>query len=479
MQLSKLLKNIDKYMLIGGDKNILGLSNNADQCKKGSLFFVIDGIKNKGVDFVDKAINNGAIAIITNKKLNIDITQVVVEDVRKCMSIVAKQYYNCACDKLKIIGITGTNGKTTSSYLVKNILSIAGFNVGIIGTNGVYIDNKKIGNDLTTPDPINLHKYFSDMVKQGVDYCIMEVSAHAIDLKKVYGIKYRVGLFTNITNEHLDYFGSMKNYSKCKLNWFNKENMCEAVYNVDDDYGKALAKSNNVPNITYGINNPSNTFAVNIENSIMGTSFFVNSLDGIFNIKSKLVGRYNVYNILGAISVCKLLNIRDEYILNGINTLEYIDGRCNITKYGNNYIVIDFAHTPDGFEKVISTFKSLAKGKLITIFGCVDYSDIKKRVLMGTVASKYSDYVILTADNPNFDNVKDINKDIKCGFKRFKNYIEIEDRIEAIKYGISLLCSEDILLILGKGGEYKQLIMGKNVEYNEQEIVNNFIRVGE
>lgn len=477
MQLSKLLCEVNKYMLIGSDVDIKHLSCNSNMCKKDSLFFAIDGFTYKGSNFVNEAINNGAIAVITNKKLNINVPQVIVEDVRKCMSLVAKQFNNNASNKLKIIGITGTNGKTTSSYILNNILSVAGFSVGIIGTNGVYIDNKLISEDLTTPDPINLHYYFNEMVKRKVDYCIMEVSAHAIDLKKVDGIRFRVGLLTNITNEHLDYFGSIKNYAKCKLSWFNSYNIEEAVYNVDDVYGMQLAKQNSIPNITYGLNSPSNTFAVNINTTIDGTTFFANSLDSLFDINTKLIGEYNVYNILGAISVCKLLNIRDEHIFNGVNSLQYVDGRCNITKLNNNnYIVIDFAHTPDGFSKVLSTFKNIIKGKIITIFGCVDYSDYKKRVLMGNIASMYSDYIILTADNPNFTNVKDINKDIKKGFKKFKNYTEIDSREDAIKYGISLLCNNDALIILGKGGEHKQLIMGKKFEYNEQEIVNNFIK---
>lgn len=477
MKVSKLVSNVQKYLLIGEDVDVTSLSNKSKGCKKNCLFFCIDGINNNGVKFVNEAIENGATCVITSKKLKINVTQIIVDDVRECMSKISKTFYGNACDKLKIIGITGTNGKTTSSFIIQHILNVAGFSVGVIGTNGVFIDNKLISEDLTTPDPIELHYYFKEMKKQNCDFVIMEASAHAIYLKKLVGINFRVGLFTNITNEHLDFFGSMKNYAKCKLSFFNKENIKEAVYNVDSAYGRLLAKLNEIPSITYGIYNPSNTFAINIETSFNGSKFVVNALDTIFKIDTKLIGEHNVYNILGAISVCKLLNIRDEYIEQGVNSLLQVDGRCNVTKLNNNnYIIVDFAHTPDGFEKILGVFRKLVKGKLITIFGCVEYSDVKKRVLMGKVASNYSDYIILTSDNPNNTSVFKINRDIKAGFKRFKNYTEIEDRKKAIEYGISLLCKNDALLILGKGGEHKQVVMGNVLKYNEQEVVNNLLK---
>lgn len=477
MRLSELLNDIDKYMMIGEDVEISHLAHHSGLCKNGSLFFAIDGLNVKGAKYVNEAISNGAIAVITSTKLKVNIPQVVVDDVRYVMSIVSKSFYDNACNKLKIIGITGTNGKTTSSFIIKNILAVSGFSVAVIGTNGVYIDNKLISEDLTTPDPIDMHMYFDMMVRENVDYCIMEVSAHAIDLSKVAGIKFKVGLFTNISNEHLDYFGNMRNYAKCKLSFFDSKYIEEAVINVDDTYGMELAKKNVVPSITYGVFNPSNTFAVNMYSTFSGSKYMVNALDSLYDIDTCLIGEHNVYNVLGAISVCKLLNIRDEYILKGVNSLSMIDGRCNITKLkNNNHIVIDFAHTPDGFENILSVLRRLAKGKMITIFGCVDYSDAKKRALMGSVASKYSDFIILTSDNPNYMEVSKINKDIKHGFKKFKEYTEIDDRAEAIKYGMSLLCHDDALVILGKGGEHKQVIMGQKFQYNEQEVVNNLLQ---
>ena len=392
------------------------------------------------------------------------------------MSLISKKFYNNACDKLKIIGIVGTNGKTTTSYILKSILEHNNHKVGVIGTNGVYIDNKYIEEELTTPDPINLHNYLFRMLKANVEYVIMEVSAHAIDLYKVAGIKFCIGLFTNISNEHLDYFDTIENYAKCKMKFFDELYIKEAVINVDDEWGVKIARKNAVPCITYGIYNPANTFAINIDTSLHGTKFVVNTLDEIFDINTTLIGEYNVYNILGAISVCKILGIDNDVIVHGISGLEKVDGRCNIIKTGSNYIVIDFAHTPDGFEKILSTIKSFATGKVVTVFGCVGYSDSNKRKLMGSVASKYSDYIVLTSDNPNFVKVATINGDIKKGFGKFENYIEIEDRVEAIKFGIGMLCKSDVLVLLGKGGERKQVINGKSIEYNEIEIVNNLIQ---
>ena len=477
MRLVDLIEDIDKYLYIGEDVEISHLSHHSDLCEMGSLFFAIEGTKINGTKYIESAISNGAVAVVTSKKLKVNIPQVIVDNVRLAMAIISKKFYDNACDRLKIIGIVGTNGKTTSSYLIKNILAVSGFSVGLIGTNGIYIDNNRIAEDLTTPDPIDIHRYISYMVESGVDYCIMEVSAHAIDLYKVAGIKFKVGLYTNISNEHLDYFVSMKNYINCKKKFFDSRYIEEAVINVDDEVGMSIAKKNSIPCVTYGMYNPSNTFAVNVVSNINGSKFVVNALDSIISIETSLIGEYNVYNILGAISVCKLLSIRDENIECGIRSLENIEGRCNITKIkNNNYIVIDFAHTPDGMENILSVLRRMSKGKIVTIFGCVDYSDTKKRSLMGQVASKYSDYIILTSDNPNFADVKTINKDIKYGFHKFKNYTEIEDRVEAIRYGMSMLCQDDMLVILGKGGEKKQVVCGEKLEYNEQKIVNNLLR---
>lgn len=475
MLLTNLLKNVEKYMMIGNDINIRHLSHCSSLCVKDTLFFAIDGTKEDGAKYVEEAIECGAIAVVTNKRLKVNIAQIIVDDVRETMSLIAKAFYHNASDKLKIIGIVGTNGKTTSSFIIKNILTFAGFTVGVVGTNGVYIDNNRISEDLTTPDPIDLHKYLDIMKKAKVDYVIMEVSAHAIDLKKIKGIRFKVGLYTNISNEHLDYFGTMKNYTKCKLSFFNNDIVDEAVYNIDDDYGVELARNYNVPNITYGLDSPSNTFAIDIVESIDGTKFIVNSLDSIFKIDTKLLGKHNVYNILGAMSVCKLLNINDKYIELGVNTIDKIDGRCNVIRVNNNYVIIDFAHTPDGFEKILSTIRGVCKGKVITLFGCVGYSDTRKRSIMGNVASRYSDYIILTSDNPGDTDIKKINRDIKSGFKKYKNYIEIDDRRDAIKYGLGLLCSSDVLVLLGKGGEHKQIIMNEIFKYNEEEVVNNLI----
>lgn len=475
MRLSNLIVDIEKYIFIGEDVDINNLSHNSKNCTSGTLYFAISGTTYNGKDYVEEAISNGAVAIITESKLDINIPQVIVDNVRKSMAYISKAFYGNACDKLKIIGIVGTNGKTTSSYILKHILEFGKHKVGVIGTNGVYIGNKYIEEELTTPDPINLHNYFLRMLKSKVEYVIMEVSAHAIDLYKIAGIKFDVGLYTNISNEHLDYFGTMENYANCKMKFFDELYINEAVINIDDDYGIKIARMNAVPSITYGIHNPANTFAVNIDMSLYGTKFVVNILDEIFDINTKLIGVHNVYNILGAISVCKILGVDNDVISNGISVLQKVDGRCNIIKRGSNYIVIDFAHTPDGFENILSTIKSFANGKVVTVFGCVGYSDSIKRSLMGEVASKYSDFVILTADNPNYAQVSSINNDIKKGFDKFESYIEIEDRVEAIKFGLGMLCKSDVLVLLGKGGERKQVINGEAIEYNELQIVNNLL----
>ena len=209
MKISDLIVDLEKYIFIGEDIDITGLTHNSKDCNNGYLYFVISGRNDTGANYINEAINNGAVAIVTESKINVNIPQIIVDNSREAMSLISKKFYDDACDKLNIVGIVGTNGKTTCSYIIKSILQYSGYNIGVIGTNGVYIGNKYINEELTTPDPINLHEYFYDMVSSGIKYCVMEVSAHAIDLYKVAGIRFSVGLFTNISNEHLDYFDNM------------------------------------------------------------------------------------------------------------------------------------------------------------------------------------------------------------------------------------------------------------------------------
>ncbi|MBQ2863846.1 MAG: UDP-N-acetylmuramoyl-L-alanyl-D-glutamate--2,6-diaminopimelate ligase [Clostridia bacterium] len=479
MELSNLIKNLNVVKFVGNNNpNILGVAFNSKQVKKGYVFVCLTGSKTDGVNYVLEAINNGAVACVAEQELSLKVPLVVVKNARVSLSLMCKQFYGNACDNLKIIMVTGTNGKTSVCYLINSILKYNNFKCALIGTNGIFYDNKQLYYGLTTPDPTELHYYFNELKNMGVTHVVMEASAHAIKLNKLVGIKAEQIIFTNLTEEHLDYFYSMEEYSNTKLNFINASNCNLAITNVDDGYGVKVLKSG-VQTLSYGLVNPADTFALNITNKISGLEFCVNVMDEIINIKSSLCGLYNVYNLMAAITSAHCLGVKPNVIKKGIENLSCIPGRFN--KYFldlNKLVVVDFAHTPDGFLKLLSEVKTFRRGKIITMFGCVGYSDSLKRKHMAEVASKFSDEIILTTDNPNFVKFADICQDVLKGVS--VPCTQIENRAEAIKHAMFNLKENDTLLILGKGAETSNLINGikvphsdlAEVEYNIQNFYN-------
>ena len=373
---------------------------------------------------------------------------------------------------MKIIGISGTNGKTTSSYIIKNILKSAGKRTGVIGTNAVYIEDIFYKATLTTPDPHELFYIFDKMQKSGVEYVVMEVSAHALDLYKVWGVVFEVGLFTNFSRDHLDYFNTMEKYKDVKRMFFCKDYCKTCVFNIDDSVGREFFDFCNVNKISYGILNPSDVFAINLEMSIVGSKFVVNANDEIMYIDTSLAGKFNVYNILGAISVCSHLKISQDQIVAGIFTMPEVDGRFNRYAVGDKNVVIDFAHTPDGVENVLRTAKSLTKGNVVTVFGCGGNRDAGKRPEMGRIAQKYSDKVILTSDNPRFEDPYKIIADVQKGAT---NAMVIENRTQAIITAITTAEKNSTIMILGKGAEDYQEIDGVKHPYSDKAVVEELI----
>lgn len=474
MLLSNLIKNINvKDVLNNNNPNILGIKFNSKDVKKGDLFVCLKGTKN-GSDYVFEAIKNGAVACVSEEKLDVLVPLIVVENSRVALSLICKNFYDSTCDDLKIIMVTGTNGKTSISYILYNILQQNKTKCALIGTNGIFYDNKQLYYGLTTPDPTDLHYYFLQLKKLGVQVVVMEASAHAIKLNKLVGIKAEQIIFSNLTNEHLDYFKTMDEYANTKLNFINSLNTNLAITNVDDDYGIKVLKSN-VPVISYGLKNPADSFAVDINNSIMGLNFCANVMDEIIEVSSSLVGLYNVYNILAGITSAYCLGVSVGNIQAGLKNLKQIPGRFNKFILDlNKLIIVDFAHTPDGFINILSEVKSLRKGgKIITLFGCVGYSDSQKRIEMGEIASKFSDCLIITTDNINFENFDvvcdDITKNVSVPYEK------VFDREKAISKAFLLLKENDTLLILGKGAETSNLINGVKVPHSDLKCVEKCI----
>ena len=366
----------------------------------------------------------------------------------------------------------GFCSKILPGAIFNSIFNVSGIKCAIIGTNGIYYDNKQLYYGLTTPDPIDLHYYFKQLYNLGVKVVIMEASAHAIALNKLCGINAEAMLYTNLTYEHVDFFENMQNYVNTKINYINNGGFKFIVANGDCEYAKLI--NSKLPLVFYGLQNPAQTFAVNINYSILGTDFFVNCFDEVFQVKSSLIGLYNVYNLLGCITIAYLFGLSNEQICLGIKNLKHIPGRFNLYNLDlNNKVVIDFAHTPDGFYSVLNEIKKLRQGKIITIFGCVGYSDVIKRNQMGKIANKYSNELIITTDNINFQDFNkvalDITKFVTVPFSL------IPDRKQAIMQGVNKLTQNDTLVILGKGAETYNLINGEKVKHNDFEALKQAV----
>ena len=472
MLLAQLFEGVN-CIIKGSDVDIKNVQKNSSDKVTSGLFFCYQGINSNGEDFVGEAINNGAVAIVVEEYLPFNLTQIKVDNVRKIIAKVCSNFFGSPDKKLKIIGVTGTNGKTTTTYILKNILKTAGKKVGLIGTNNVEIGEVFYKATLTTPDPQELFDIFSKMVKAQIEYVVMEVSAHALDLYKVWGVKFEVGAFTNLTRDHLDYFGNMQSYKKAKATFFNKTYCRNCVFNLDDDVGREFYNKCDCNKYSYALINPSDLFAVDIEMSISGSKYVVNCLDEIMYIQTVLPGKFNIYNCMAAILVARLLNISTDHIVAGLYTLASVKGRFNLFEVEGKSVVIDFAHTPDGIENVLRTAKSLSKGSITTIFGCGGNRDKGKRQTMGQIASKYSDKVILTSDNPRFENAYQIIDQIKQGAN---DAIVIENRREAIITGITTSGKDSCILILGKGAEDYQEINGIKYPYSDYTVVEEYIK---
>lgn len=379
---------------------------------------------------------------------------------------------------MKIIGVTGTNGKTTSTYILKSILENAGYKVGLIGTNCNIIDHKVLKTNLTTPDPLDLQYLFSLMKESGCEYVVMEVSAHALYFHKLDGVNFECSLFTNLTQDHLDFFKDMQTYSQAKSQLFTKEFSKNAIFNVDDEFGHIFARFCNCERvISYALDNPSDIFAVNIKTSLSGSSFFVNAMDDIIEVYFNIGGKHNIYNVLGCIACGKVLGIDLQTIVKGIENIKEVDGRYNTYKSIKGYtIVVDYAHTPDGLDNILKSLRPLTDKKLISVFGCGGNRDVAKRAIMGQISGELADITILTSDNPRFEDPNAIIEQIELGLKKLTdNYIKIENRKNAIEYAMKIAKQGDVILIAGKGQETYQDIKGVKHHFSDKEIVQEIL----
>ncbi len=477
MKLGELLSNLDYKEIFGStETEITGLCTDSQKVKRGDLFFCYEGEKFDSHEFIPEAEKSGAAAIICERKCDCRIPQIIVEDGRKQVAVAARAFYGFADKKLKLAAITGTNGKTTTTYMLDSIFRTAGKSAAVIGTLGISYAGKFVSPELTTPDPIFLHSIFADMVNCGVEYVFMEVSAHALYFNKIAGLKYEVGIFTNCTRDHLDFFGNMRDYAECKKTLFRDGRCKFSVVNSDDKTGQQIiGTAENI--ISYGLKNPADVFAVDISEKINGTSFVINLFDELYEINLNIPALHNVYNAMAAAACAKILGIATDKIARGLNDLKKVTGRLErVARYKGADIFVDFAHTPDGLEKSLKALKKLCSGNLYCLFGCGGNRDKTKRPLMGAIAAEYADFCIITSDNPRYEDPYDIISEIESGIKATgKKYVTVTDRETATEYAVKLLEKGDILLVAGKGGEYYQEIMGIKHSYNDNAVIKRII----
>lgn len=462
-----------KCQVIGNDNpDVTSLSCDTSTVCAGSLFFCLKGQQYDGHNFFRKVIGDGAVAIVTEKRLDTSLLQIVVPNCRVAMAVCAKNFYQHCADKMRLIAIVGTNGKTSTSYILQNILQKSGTNTAVVGTNGVFFNNQHLACNLTTPDPILLHKLFKQMYQNNVQTVVMEVSAHAIALQKIYGLHVDVAIFTNFSQDHLDFFQTMEKYSQTKSSFFTADNVTNAVVNVDDTLGKKIY--NQIQSVSYGMEENCDCYLQDVRQTDGYTQFQISLFGNRAVIKTKLCGKFNLYNILSACSCASLLGVPLNAIVDAVQEVEFIDGR-NQTLMRNDgaKIVIDFAHTPDGVNNILSYLKSVTQGQLIVVFGCGGNRDKFKRPLMAEVVSKYADFAIVTNDNPRFEDPKviadDVTARLSCKHKVVLN------RSQATEFALSLASCGDTVAILGKGAEKYQEIRNRKIPYSDLEIVTRLL----
>lgn len=481
MILKSLLKGLDYEVIKGNEESkVQNIRYDNRKIEQGDAFVCVKGFKVDGHSFIGDAIKKGAKTLIVQEDVSVqeDITIIKVRDTRKALAIMSSNYFGNPKDKLEIIGITGTNGKTTSAFIIKSILEKAGFMTGLIGTIANYIGNKKVDAVRTTPESYELHELFKNMVDAGVEYCVMEVSSHSLELDRVYGIQFEEGIFTNLTRDHLDFHKTFENYYNAKFKLFERSN--HSIINLDDLYGTNIVKDIEERGVktkvsTFSIEKESDFKAFEIKSHSNGSEFKVN-LEGIEEFSINIPGEYNIYNSLGCIICAYNLNIPMDKIKEGLSDV-VIPGRCELVAKEKNLpysIIIDYAHTPDGLENILSTVKAFTKNRMISVFGCGGDRDKVKRPQMGKIGCELSDIAIITSDNPRSEEPMDIINDIVKPLN-YDNFVIEVNRKEAIRKAMNMALEGDVIVIAGKGHETYQILKDETIHFDEREVVYDIL----
>ncbi len=491
MTLQELIQNLPVKETLGKmSTKICGITQDSRKVQKGFLFVAIQGYGQDGHRFIPEAIKNGAAALVVSENYEIGTTipKVMVANSRKTLAQLAVRFYENPSEKMTMIGITGTNGKTTITYLLESILKEAGRNPAVLGTINYRYGGKVFSSENTTPESVDLQKLFSEMLKEGVTDVVMEISSHSLLMERVRGIEFDVAAFTNLSQDHLDFHLDLKNYFEAKLKLFtdflseSPKKERSAVINMEDSYSGDVLKKNTVRSVRVGLTGPYEVSAQFFNFSTEGIEARILIGSEVLTIRSPLLGLFNLENILVAVGIAYSLGIATETIRLGIEKVNCVPGRFEkIPNSRGLYVFVDYAHTPEALARVGECLRSFTKeGRVITVFGCGGDRDRSKRPMMGREASKFSDVIVVTSDNPRTEDPSRIIEEIVAGFQDTpfpeENIFQVIERKEALRQAIKMAKSGDLVLVAGKGHEDYQILGSKKIHFSDQEILRELLK---
>ena len=482
MKIQEIIKDIKVEKFFGKlDIEITNIQYDSRLVTEGTLFICIKGFNSDGHKFIQSAIDKGAKAFLVQEDIEIEgYTFIKVKDTRETMAKIASNFYNNPSDELDIIGVTGTNGKTSITTFISEILRNNN-KVGLVGTIKVFDGEKEIEANSTTPQSADLQRYFRNMIENECKYCAMEVSSHSLVLNRVDEVNFKLGIFTNLTPDHLDFHKDLEDYRQAKEKLFYKTSLGNII-NIDDEDGAKIyenIKKLETPVYTYGIENEADFRATNIKIDASGVKYRLTTPTYSEDIFVPVPGKFTVYNTLATIAACYALNIPKEVIIESLAKTGGVAGRFETIQNDKGInVIVDYAHTPDALENILNTAREFAKGRIITIFGCGGDRDTTKRPLMASIAQRLSDYCIVTSDNPRTEDPQNIINDIIAGLDKTKeNYEVVIDRKDAIFNGIKNAKKDDIVIIAGKGHENYQIIGTVKHHFDDKEIANEALNL--
>ena len=478
MKLTELANSLPTPAQVYGQAEVTGLTCDSRKVSPGDLYFCLPGLRVDGHSFAQQAADKGAAALVVERKLPVELPQVLVEDARAAMSYMAQCFYGYPARGMRGVGITGTKGKTTTSFLVREIARHAGYKVGLMGTVCTSIGDKEEPASLTTPDPIDVQSLLARMRDAGCDFYVMEVSAHAMAMHRLSGVYFEVCAFTNLSQDHFDFFHNMENYCAAKMMLFTPGMCGRGFYNADDELVSAAMQSAPVPVTGYGIREAADIYAKNIEVGERGNLFQINFHKRFrIDVQLKLSGIFNVYNSLTAAALCDAVGASPEAIKKGLENIKNVPGRVELLDTGTPYrVILDYAHSPDSLSNILTTVRQTTKKRVILVFGCGGNRDREKRPIMGEIGGRLADYCVLTSDNPRGEEPADILRAIEEGIRPTgADYVVIENRREAIRHALSIAKAGDVVVLAGKGHETYQEIKGIKYPFDEKVVVKELL----